>query len=582
MLIPVEIWYSTSPNLKQVMSTYYDYSANEMVTNQLWEIVSTSSSIGPTMSPTDIPGLIAWFRAEDLSALGEAGKVGTGSASWFDHLSSSVSASQTNVAVQPYYTTTKLAGGKSAVHFDQSFTGLYLNKTYTLPSTGWTVMMLHKGNGNDAFLLGRDGVNIQFRRFRSGANTISAYNGGFDTVSEPLSSSTTQSMVIVWATTGANVLSMYEGKRYVGGGVFNAGSSIIDSICDTEFSLHNTCSVAEICIWSGSLDSTQVTNLYNNYWYQKYWGEPLYSSTTITQSTVTINTSSPILVFSNHGTSSTGYTGSFIKTGGQFVETASLNYTLKASYSSRTVSARAFREVGSIATFLPSDVPNLYAWYDAETGAYNTSVLATVDGTLIDTWKSKASSSILDVISSGTNRPVFRVNRKNGHSVIQFSGSQPHRMNVVIASPLPQPFTFYYAFKLNVEGVYQVMMDSQTSRIWFGPYFVDGADYVWDMWAGGTDVNTGLKDDLNWHVATLYYSGSTSKYSFDSKSLTTVSADPGSNAWDGFGFLGDHRSQGHPFSGDIAEILVYSGSISAANHNSIVDYLGTKYGITIV
>ena len=250
-----------------------------MITQTLFDLPFVKNAAratvnGPTVDPTSFSGLTLWLRAEDLSALGEGGRIGTGSNSWFDHINSSISASQPTATSRPYYLTTNFAGGKAGVHFTASLSqGLTLNRTFLFP-TEWTCQVLFKGNGTDSIIMGNPTINSQLRRFRSGANNMSAYGGGADIASDAFSSSISQSVVLTWIASGS-FISMYEGiyirKPLIGMGPDQSWNTI----GYTSFGGFATGSIAEICMWSGSLSSSLI-NIYNNYWKVKYSSEIFY------------------------------------------------------------------------------------------------------------------------------------------------------------------------------------------------------------------------------------------------------------------------------------------------------------------
>lgn len=222
--------------------------------------------------------LIAWWRASDLTATYSESQDVT---SWSDFVDSSVSASTYPLYSYPYYTE-RMAGNTPSVHFFKTDTdALLINKLYDM--TGSTLSILFKGNGTDSNIMGNSGGNIQVRRFRSSANNISCYVGVSDVLSGTFSSSISQSAVCtwIWGLGSPLPVSFYEGKYHRGSTSLGLGSSNvpINVIGRTNYGGSETSgSIAEICLWSGSLSTSSLQSLYDNYWKVKYAGENLYTA----------------------------------------------------------------------------------------------------------------------------------------------------------------------------------------------------------------------------------------------------------------------------------------------------------------
>jgi len=257
-----------------------------MLSHTLFDLPFISKTIPFTSAvlvtdPSTVGNLTVWFRAEDLSFLGEGGSVGTGSSAWVNHVGdTSFSASQETVARQPIYTTTKFAGSKSGIHLESGVNYDYLhfsqlfNKQLPL-GAAWIISILFKGNGSDSMLLADEAFNRQLRRFFSG-NDILAYGGGGVVNSSQFSSSISQSAVCTFIGSGSSIY-YYEGKYPRSFTAVNPNNMIIETIGYLGAGT-GTCtgSFAEICVWTGSLSQADITNLYDNYWRVKYPLENLY------------------------------------------------------------------------------------------------------------------------------------------------------------------------------------------------------------------------------------------------------------------------------------------------------------------
>lgn len=244
----------------------------------------TTSSI----TPQSFAELVTWFRAKDLTGiLSENQQVSTGSYAWIDYIDNTLSASWRATNNGPIYTTSKFSGGKPGVFFRTSPTsnGLVFNR-HMVFNNPFSIQVLFKGRGTSSELLGRSSSfgQVDLRRFRLGVNNIGSYAGApsADRISLVFSSSISQSAVCTFCyetSASSPIVQFYEGKYDRGKQVTNTASLEINSIGFWQgigTSGNCTGSIAEICIWSGSLTPLQVQTLYDEYWRVEYPNETFY------------------------------------------------------------------------------------------------------------------------------------------------------------------------------------------------------------------------------------------------------------------------------------------------------------------
>lgn len=259
------------------------------------EIFPTPPSF--TVTPESYPGLIFWFKADDLT-LAESQSISTGTSSWFNHESSNVSASQPGTAdIQPRYFNTKFPGGYPAVYFynQQSATGchLKLNTIYAWGTASFTLMALVHGNlpsgsqtgalldvlgGSSAItVVGAASFEDGYNQFANAHRIAIADTVGDSCYSNVYYSNFTQAMVPCVVRTGSSCY-FWDGKYTLGsaGWGLNIGFDTI-GIDRLKYNAW-TGSIAEICMWSGSLSSASIVNLYDNYWKIKYSKAGLYTA----------------------------------------------------------------------------------------------------------------------------------------------------------------------------------------------------------------------------------------------------------------------------------------------------------------
>lgn len=187
------------------------------------------------------------------------------------------------------------------------------------------------------------------------------------------------------------------------------------------------------------------------------------------------------------------------------------------------------------------------------------STLSGSDGDLLSTWTASTGGN---ATSSGSNRPTLQTAEKNGLNVVRFDGVDDY-MTTGATYLEGQPLCMLVVFKFNGTGD-QFFLDSPTGlRVVL--YKTSGN--AWQAFAGTGFRTIGGTADNAWHILSIEWNGTSSKYRFDGGTETTFSADPGSNGSEGLilGIANDLAS--NPSNIDIAQVLVYSGAIAdKSNH----------------
>lgn len=259
--------------------------------------------------------------------------------------------------------------------------------------------------------------------------------------------------------------------------------------------------------------------------------------------------------------------------------------------------------------FTPKKVSGLLAWYDAaNVGSVYQSAggsLATADGDPVGQWQDLSGNGYHWAQASGTNKPAFRTNVKNGRPVIRFDGVNDYMSISGSASAMKALHTgnssvfvvfncsslaatrFLYDstnasgsntgsyLRVNTTGAFQRFVaagaaNAPVENVSASSAVVAGSWYVTAVVTMPADATAANRDRI-------YKNGGTAI-----ANNTQTQAPSGSNSTADYVLGGSSPSGSFPFVGDIAELIWYSGAsgaVSDADRNQLVSYLNAKYGI---
>jgi hypothetical protein len=204
--------------------------------------------------------LLAWWRASDLSGIYTNGQTVV---TW-NSVGSTYVASAVNT---PTYTAADIANGPTVTFNGSSY--FTLSPSLNLTIANWTVAVVCH-IGQDSEVMGNNTGNYQMRKFRSGANTISVYNGTSEDVSSGFSSTGAQP-VICWYVFGGNTISYYE-NTYTRGGPngWTTYPVAMNELGTTGIGGTAVGGISEYCIWNVTLNSSQISSLFATYFQVRY------------------------------------------------------------------------------------------------------------------------------------------------------------------------------------------------------------------------------------------------------------------------------------------------------------------------
>jgi hypothetical protein len=178
---------------------------------------------------------------------------------------------------------------------------------------------------------------------------------------------------------------------------------------------------------------------------------------------------------------------------------------------------------------------------------------------------------------TGSARPIYKTAILNGKPVVRFSAASSQVMNLASAIPSLSQLVIFTVMKQAAPSTGNTVssVGSSVATSAFGSLLnTDGRIYV----ANQTNIDSATNPDPTFfHVITT--------------TITTVGTfyvdgtnvgDLGSGAFvNSVNFTKLGIANGAFSTGDIAEIIVYSGIVSSTDRANIEKYLGTKYGITV-
>lgn len=228
-----------------------------------------------------------------------------------------------------------------------------------------------------------------------------------------------------------------------------------------------------------------------------------------------------------------------------------------------------------------------YLWLDA-------SQLAGLnDGDPISTFPD-ASGNGRTFTGSGAARPTFKSNIINGKPVARFAGSQALTSSVALNFGGGQQLSYWIVTANITSGADEILFETSANinAITGGfLHYRDNANKVQWAYRGtfGYDTTNTLSTVTSAaaaFLATLDISLATNEVSLYLNSTTSAqNRTQNNNNTDTLGsftcYIGARGASSLFLNGDIAEIGAVSSVLSTADRSSLMNYLGTKYGITI-
>lgn len=233
--------------------------------------------------------------------------------------------------------------------------------------------------------------------------------------------------------------------------------------------------------------------------------------------------------------------------------------------------------------FNPKSLGTLALWLDGADRSRmfsdDAATTLSADDGQVAVYKEKANGYNLSQ-TTANNRPLVRANIQNGRSVLEFDGSNDRLASPALAEDWPA-LTAFAVFNMDSTGVVGRLLE-RGQRIWFR-----NGDALTFYYSGGSGSTTaaGSVTNGNWFYTTVNWTGAASGATGVSQRVNGAASGGGSgtnavvSAANEIAYIGNRADNGRPLDGYIAEMLIYSQSLSAAAILKVEGYLKTKWGL---
>lgn len=215
----------------------------------------------------------------------------------------------------------------------------------------------------------------------------------------------------------------------------------------------------------------------------------------------------------------------------------------------------------------PDTITGLSLWLDADNNGFTGS-----DDIPIDTWFDL--SGLDQHFAQGTeaNMPIYKTSIVGGKGVIRFDGSDDY-MDAVIADMTDYTLLVVLTGTGTIQD--QVLWLQNNSNTFSHSY----GDSVFGHYNGTSTCSCGDIGNGTFHIHSFTSVDSGARKGYRDGVLAeteTGGLASGAVTWR----LGARGGPAEAFSGDVAELVVYDSVLSSADHNSVGNYLATKYGLS--
>lgn len=254
--------------------------------------------------------------------------------------------------------------------------------------------------------------------------------------------------------------------------------------------------------------------------------------------------------------------------------TGSVVASLNLTHSNTWTATQGFQGISATSTYQPSDISSLKLWVKAD------QITGHVDGDAIGTWSDQSGGGYDFTQASGGNKPIYKTNILNGQPVLRFDGLSSFMTNS-FGTTVAQPMTVFMVVNnfISPRGSYMLDGIDATNRL----AVLDGNDGATNSlneYAGSSVLTPGYGMLLGGaHDYQISVNGATSNGYVDDTHIYT-NQDLGSLGVAGF-TLFDRYTQLTQGAGDMAEMIVYTKTLTSTERLQIETYLAAKYGLTL-
>jgi hypothetical protein len=229
---------------------------------------------------------------------------------------------------------------------------------------------------------------------------------------------------------------------------------------------------------------------------------------------------------------------------------------------------------------LPLD-PSLAAWWAADSLLGANSTLPS-DSSSVSIWCDLSGNNHHVRQTTGANQPTFRTNQLNGKPAVYFDGGDVlTKTNDNLLNGITNK-TIFSVIKGDALSTPYIWFLISTSSNAARTRMVATAGNVAALLDNNVNDNTGVSQSVtitNWNLITAYRNGSSINISINQAPFSTA-VNTLTPVTDGSTLtIGAPTNLISAFSGYIAEIIVYSRTLSSSEITTVNSYLKNKYGI---
>ena len=228
---------------------------------------------------------------------------------------------------------------------------------------------------------------------------------------------------------------------------------------------------------------------------------------------------------------------------------------------------------GAAAAFSPTDISDLFAWYDAS----DIDTITKSGANVVSNWANKEGTSSRD-LDDGNADPLWVSADRNGLDVINFASNKFLETSSAW-SAISQPNTIFFVLltpnglSTNQDWLFTQHKDESGDS--HALVVGDGTNYKWDMRGGALITFTDAAVCGNWQYITMVYNNLSSDIRFGGVSKAT--GDASGNDFSGL-TMASYEGGSNFANTKYGEFIVYDKLLTSGEISQVEDYLSEKWG----
>lgn len=227
-----------------------------------------------------------------------------------------------------------------------------------------------------------------------------------------------------------------------------------------------------------------------------------------------------------------------------------------------------------VAGFVPTDIAGLKLWLRADMGV-------TESGGAVSAWADQSGTGDTNknvVQGTAANKPTYTASHASyGNKPAIVFDLDDQLLSAAWAVALAQPLTLFLAGHTTTRTTNHYMFDNRTDPSQCALYDSTAGSGV-TIYAGAAIAAAVASTDPK--ITCCVFNGASSTILVNQKTAQAT-GNAGANGLTGTS-IGNYAAGGSfGNNGPVAEVIVYSGALSASDIDRVMDYLGARYGITI-